>query len=59
MFGHLLKSVDCTDNGMVVEFEDTRAFGYTQRGWQFTTPLNLAFSDGLSNAIDETINGVL
>ncbi|KAJ5036333.1 hypothetical protein EN45_038440 [Penicillium chrysogenum] len=34
-FGHLLKSVDCTDNGMVVEFEDTRAFGYTQRGWQW------------------------
>jgi hypothetical protein len=34
-FRHLLKSVDCTDNGMVVEFEDTRAFGYTQRGWQW------------------------
>ncbi|CAG7947191.1 unnamed protein product [Penicillium nalgiovense] len=34
-FRRLLKSVDCTDNGMVVEFEDTRAFGYTQRGWQW------------------------
>ncbi|KAL4920934.1 hypothetical protein BDW62DRAFT_220369 [Aspergillus aurantiobrunneus] len=34
-FRHLLKSVDCADNGMVVEFDDTRAFGYTQRGWQW------------------------
>ncbi|KAJ6072350.1 hypothetical protein N7467_010435 [Penicillium canescens] len=34
-FRHLLTSVNCTDNGMVVEFEDTRAFGYTQRGWQW------------------------
>lgn len=34
-FRHLLKSVDCTDNSMVVEFEDSRAFGYTQNGWQW------------------------
>jgi hypothetical protein len=34
-FRHLLKSINCTANGMVVEFEDTRAFGYTQRGWQW------------------------
>lgn len=34
-FRHLLESVECTDNGMVVEFKDTRSFGYTQRGWQW------------------------
>ncbi|KAJ5171851.1 hypothetical protein N7492_004444 [Penicillium capsulatum] len=34
-FRHLLTSVNCTNNGMIVEFEDTRAFGYTQRGWQW------------------------
>lgn len=34
-FRHLLKSVNCTDNGMVVEFDDTRAFNYTQNGWQW------------------------
>ncbi|OJJ07919.1 hypothetical protein ASPVEDRAFT_89152 [Aspergillus versicolor CBS 583.65] len=34
-FRHLLESVDCTDNGMVVEFKDERSFGYTQRGWQW------------------------
>lgn len=34
-FRHLLKSVDCTENGMVVEFDDARAFEHTQRGWQW------------------------
>lgn len=34
-FRHLLESVDCTKNGMVMEFKDSRAFGYTQRGWQW------------------------
>ncbi|KAI9929332.1 hypothetical protein MW887_000800 [Aspergillus wentii] len=34
-FRHLLKSIDCTKNGMVMEFENARAFGYTQRGWQW------------------------
>lgn len=34
-FQHLLKSIDCTSHGMVVEFENSRAFGYTKRGWQW------------------------
>lgn len=34
-FRHLLKSIDCTSHGMVVEFENSRAFGYTKRGWQW------------------------
>ena len=34
-FRHLLKSIDCTPHGMTVEFENSRAFGYTQRGWQW------------------------
>ncbi|OQD80221.1 hypothetical protein PENANT_c038G00551 [Penicillium antarcticum] len=39
-FRHLLKSVNCTDNGMIVEFDDTRAFVYTQRGWQWVNDDN-------------------
>ncbi|KAJ5366868.1 hypothetical protein N7541_000809 [Penicillium brevicompactum] len=34
-FRHLLTSVNCTGDGIVLELEDTRAFGYTQRGWQW------------------------
>lgn len=34
-FRHMLKSVECTDNGMAVDFKDERSFGYTQRGWQW------------------------
>lgn len=34
-FRHLLKSIDCTSHGMTVEFENSRAFDYTQRGWQW------------------------
>ena len=34
-FRHLLKSIDCTSHGMEVEFDSSRAFDYTQRGWQW------------------------
>ncbi|PLB42338.1 uncharacterized protein BDW47DRAFT_122101 [Aspergillus candidus] len=34
-FRHLLKSVDCAKDGMTMEFNDSKAFAHTQKGWQW------------------------